>query len=976
MFVSFCLNFAGIPTDAMPVECSTIRWENALRAGGLFAEAASGYIPKTGDLVFFGAESDSGWRFAGHVGIVESVYENGGTWIRTIEGNHTPTVGEFDYSLNDSWIYGYGVLPEEPQPEAVPAVEEPAADPEPEEELGTDGWYVLHEDEIEEIGELEESGETEETDGAGTPEEETSSEDERLSVSVSATSVQDDVLTYTLRLSSKTGTDQWTRLTSVMTGACFDRDLRITDENGEPVAVKDGLVSQGDKQFSFAFGTMYPGKEITVAYQARLTEPGVVEPVNTVTATCTFDGDRLSVEDVHRMPMEEPAEELIEELTEEPTEEPEELPEDGQAESTEKESVDLGLAVIEAANGEALPVEAEGHAYVLQGEEAESALSTVDAFLTAPVLTSPIKAKAAGAMRMQTAALAAVEAAEAESDTAAADEAEPDEEEPDTVSETRYEVFEIGLDNVEESAFEGGFRVSVTLPEALTGRDFALYHIGADGVEELSAEYDSTRNEDGTETVTAFRFVTDSFSPFVLRYTVDFHYGELAYTLEGEGELCLSALLEALGIEGKAADVTACVFSDPALLETIYSETEGDWLLKSLMAFDTEETLTITFADGREVSVRVTDAQIRRSVLSADGEAYEITVTYGEDTGIPEDADLEVSEVTEGCSAYGRDYGEYVTDTENVLGMEAGGAGYIRLFDIKIVKDGEKVQPAEGTRVEVKIELAGAESDGLGVVHFADGAERGEVIESQTESDVEASVVEFTTDGFSVYAVVELDSAETAASVEDLDANSYYVSVDSGNHRYYFTNDLITTATTSKIGKTTTLDSASHFTFEAAAADDQRNNFYIYTYDDDGNKKYVNLNLEKFSLEDFDEETTTKYTVAIHTEGSPETFHIYHRIDAKNYYAWHLSGDFQGKKNNKGNDNKIILTKIGADESSPADPYGLDGQSLGVLWNVNNVSGSGMLASTGTADSNITLSDGRRLLCHEHRDGRKRRGRL
>ncbi|MBQ9330234.1 MAG: hypothetical protein IJ221_04525, partial [Oscillibacter sp.] len=340
----------------------------------------------------------------------------------------------------------------------------------------------------------------------------------------------------------------------------------------------------------------------------------------------------------------------------------------GQAEAEEP-----ALASITAADGSPLPEDVKVYAYALNGEKAESAWNEVEAFLTSPVLPGRMKA-----MRTQAAAPAAVETG--------------------TVSEIRYEVFEIGLTNVEETAFEGGFRVSVALPEAVSGRDFALFHLGADGVEALEAEYESTSNEDGTETVTGFRFVTDSFSPFVLRYTVDFHYGELTYILEGESELRLSELLKVLGIEGKAIDVAACVFSDPALLETTYSEAEGDWLLKSLTAFDTEETLTITFSDGREVLVRVTDAQIRRNVLSADGEAYEITVTYDENTGIPEDAELEVSEVTEGSSAYGRDYDEYITDTENVLGMNAGSASYIRLFDIKIVKDGEKVQPVEGTR--------------------------------------------------------------------------------------------------------------------------------------------------------------------------------------------------------------------------------------------------------------------------------------
>ena len=70
-----------------------------------------------------------------------------------------------------------------------------------------------------------------------------------------------------------------------------------------------------------------------------------------------------------------------------------------------------------------------------------------------------------------------------------------------------------------------------------------------------------------------------------------------------------------------------------------------------------------------------------------------------------------------------------------------------------------------------------------------------------------------------------------------------------------------------------------------------------------------------------------------------------------------MNGDFQGARNNKGNNNKIILTQIGTDDSPPSDPYGLDGQSLGILWNSNNVSGSGMMASTGTSTVTVTLTD-------------------
>ena len=76
------------------------------------------------------------------------------------------------------------------------------------------------------------------------------------------------------------------------------------------------------------------------------------------------------------------------------------------------------------------------------------------------------------------------------------------------------------------------------------------------------------------------------------------------------------------------------------------------------------------------------------------------------ETGIPEGAELEVNEIlpeeqggANASSAYDISYEEYVAYTENALGMEEGRAGYIRLFDIKIVdRDDPSVryQPVEG----------------------------------------------------------------------------------------------------------------------------------------------------------------------------------------------------------------------------------------------------------------------------------------
>ena len=99
-------------------------------------------------------------------------------------------------------------------------------------------------------------------------------------------------------------------------------------------------------------------------------------------------------------------------------------------------------------------------------------------------------------------------------------------------------------------------------------------------------------------------------------------------------------------------------------------------------------------------------------------------------------------------------YDEYIAKTENALGMEEGSAGYIRLFDISIIhKDDSsmKYQPAPGTTVDVKIQLADSTSEDLSVVHFANENDSGSVVDNSTDGQT----VSFEADGFSVYAVIQ-----------------------------------------------------------------------------------------------------------------------------------------------------------------------------------------------------------------------------
>ena len=109
MFVSFCLNYAGI--DNMPLEASVPNWIQDLCEAELFHNAEE-TAPEAGHLVFFDWEGDGS---ADHIGIVAEVRdatEHTGASIKTIEGNSSNSVRYVSYAQNDPAICGYSKLPE------------------------------------------------------------------------------------------------------------------------------------------------------------------------------------------------------------------------------------------------------------------------------------------------------------------------------------------------------------------------------------------------------------------------------------------------------------------------------------------------------------------------------------------------------------------------------------------------------------------------------------------------------------------------------------------------------------------------------------------------------------------------------------------------------------------------------------------------------------------------------------------------
>lgn len=117
MFVSFCLNYAEVPRNEIPLDCNCQNWIQTLSDRGMYFDASSDYQPEPGDLIFFSIKKNG---TSDHVGLAVEVNEH---TIKTIEGNSGNQVEYNTYDINDERIIGYGELPENPEAESEAAIE-------------------------------------------------------------------------------------------------------------------------------------------------------------------------------------------------------------------------------------------------------------------------------------------------------------------------------------------------------------------------------------------------------------------------------------------------------------------------------------------------------------------------------------------------------------------------------------------------------------------------------------------------------------------------------------------------------------------------------------------------------------------------------------------------------------------------------------------------------------------------------------
>lgn len=351
-------------------------------------------------------------------------------------------------------------------------------------------------------------------------------------------------------------------------------------------------------------------------------------------------------------------------------------------------------------------------------------------------------------------------------------------------------------------------------------------------------------------------------------------------------------------------------------------------------ASESEDGETLVFeTDANTVSAIV--YTVKEKVITSDGQNYKITVSYGEETGIPEDAELLVEEISEGSE----NYAGYIEQSQAVLGIE--NASYVRLFDISIVNKYDysfKYQPAAGTAVDVKIELADSSSDHLNVVHFADQEGTAEVVENNTVNSDTGSAVQFAADGFSVYAIVDAPEPVpdgNIGTVEELENNIEKGFLLSYGGNKYFQNTLNNNWC---FIETTNINNASTWYFESLGD----GKFKIYTMIGIEKKYIHNRSGNNVELSNDGDvlELTSADSNAFYFKKSGENKWLQHSNSGGGIRYW-------TDNNNAANSQISITYDVSAAISD--DYYGLDGKTYSIVYHDESATSAALTAEESTA---------------------------
>lgn len=222
------------------------------------------------------------------------------------------------------------------------------------------------------------------------------------------------------------------------------------------------------------------------------------------------------------------------------------------------------------------------------------------------------------------------------------------------------------------------------------------------------------------------------------------HAAEACYSQQ---LLCTNENSEHVHSDDCYTSTLTCELSEHQHTENCYPQETEEQTAESDTAL-TAETEETSEAQTEEASEKESEELVlAEKTLSADGGDYQVTLTCASDAGIPENAELRVSE-------YGQDSAHYEDAISKAKEQCGGELTYARLFDVSIFADGEEIEPQAPVSVSISLNdpITVAEDGELQIVHFAENGT--EVLSAKTdgtkyETTTDVEDITFETDSFS-----------------------------------------------------------------------------------------------------------------------------------------------------------------------------------------------------------------------------------
>ena len=358
-------------------------------------------------------------------------------------------------------------------------------------------------------------------------------------------------------------------------------------------------------------------------------------------------------------------------------------------------------------------------------------------------------------------------------------------------------------------------------------------------------------------------------------------------------------------------------------------------------------------ANGFSVYAIVGTSELTTKYITASGETYEVTVTYSPDVGVPDGAELLVTEITE----EDKEYSSYAEQTASIIDSDAAALFFLKLLDISIVdQNGDKVLLNAPVDVQIRL-LDSADLEGdVQVVHFAEDADTNTVEPELLENNTEGDTVSFQTDSFSAYAIVQGPAAiqpgwERISSLTMLNtmaSEGLYIGTTGGAYLRNNTANILNNNLTglygiqiSSVTRNYPTDDAAKYYFEPVEG--TTNQFYIYCYNSENNKVYATYNSDpignnRYSI-DLTEDESEKTPCTLSVSGSGINANWIIKFDNSNAHRWHLQNNIFEATNNQ--HSFYIWHEIGYDQ----DTYGLDGKTYGLMYWTEGIMGKALMAS-------------------------------